>query len=242
MRYFAVWGGVMLIALLVAACSGSSGDEDIPGGIVRDALLEVSDLPDDDWDVSDIAVPLDAGNASDAASALVVSAPCMNIRQAIETGSAAKSDRDESPVAAGEREFRGGGGLDLVVVSSTVRVYETARGADADLDELRDAWRAPEGQQCLQDAFASFASPADSGTELEAIEAVDFEPPVSGSFAFGARISALIAGAPNSIRITTVLIARGNAVGGVQIFEVNDSEVDMRVLAEVAARKLEQAQ
>ena len=264
-RLLLVLGLLLIGAFALAACGGGDDDDDdssssaassapaaaqSDGGttisqadadrIVRAALLDVSDLPDGDWEIEEAAVPI--GEDDDDDEGLFAVESCETLRN---LGNAfGGDDDDDEPLAAREREFEQQDGLDLVQVGSEVSAYATSRDFSAGERFLQEALlRSDSFQQCFRDGFtALFEDPEAPPMDISDVEFVEVDAPVDDSFAFGIRLKATLLGFPFDIDMTLVQIARGNLIGELQVMQVNDGEIAMQPLAEALARRMQDAQ
>ena len=265
-RLLLVFGLLLIGAFALAACGGDDDDGDSasagsapaatqPSGvtisqadadrIVLASLLEVSDLPDGDWEIEEAAVPIGADDGADDGTDNPFFAPasCDTLRNLGSAFGGGDGD-DDDPLAARERDFQRQDGLDLVQVGSEVSVYATSRDFSAGELFLRNALLNSDSvQQCFSDGFAAlFNDPEAPPIELGNFELLEVDAPVDDSFAFGILLEATLAGFAFNIDMTLVQIARGNVIGELQIMQVNDGSLAMPALARALAARMEDAQ
>jgi hypothetical protein len=210
---------------------------------VLEALLDLADLPDGDWEIDEAAVPIGEDDPDD--NPLFAAESCDTLRNLSNAfGGGDDDDDDDDPLAAREREFQQQSGLDLVQVGSEVSAYATARDFGAGELFLRNGQLNSDSvQQCFSDGSAVlFDNPEAPPIEIGNFEIVDVEAPVDDSFAFGIRLESTLAGFAFNLDMTLVQIARGNAIGELQILRANDGEIAVGPLAQALAKRMEDAQ
>lgn len=227
-------------AIALAACGG--GDDDSSAQAVADAdaiarasLLELSDLPAGDWEVEEGSDSGSSSDDDDDDSDFLASESCRDLRRLAESFS--DGDDNESLVER-ERDFQQSEGLEFLQVGSEVKVY-----AD-DLDVSAGRLAAQELltqstvlEQCFADAMEQSlggADPDGPSIDLTGVELLDVDAVVEDSVAFGVLITVEIAGLPVEFELQMHQIARGRALGTLQLIQANSTLLSQS-LPEVAA-------
>ena len=218
---------LLLGALALAACGGDDGPsaaESLANAetIAASALLQLSDLPDGDWEVEEDS---DSGSsADDDDSDFLASESCRDLRALAESFS--EGDDNDSLVER-EREFQQSEGLEFLQVGSEVEVYES------DLDVSAGRLAAQELltqstvlEQCFADAMETSlggADPDGPSISLTSVELVDAEAILADSVAFGVLISIEISGLPFEFELQMHQIPRGRVLGTLQLIQANST-------------------